>query len=295
VRTGILELFDSSNSVIGSILLSGIGTGGMATVDPAPLTVYTVTDGQIGAPATKTFVRPMAVAMDPAGDIFVGDWQGDGYGGLYEIPAGKTTASSAGVTFAEISGLTFDASGNLYLADQNAVQVAVFPNEATDGSFKFSSTTKYKILINGTSPTFGGNAITTPLNVAVGPDGTLYVADYVFVFGSNLSRIVSYNLNTGATAVVVTGLSAPRGLAVDAAGNLYVADYNTGNVLDYTNGILVQTLNVGGSPFGLAIDPSGSLLVSGSSAGAILRIPNKNGTLSLADAARSLPLTAELP
>jgi len=289
LRTGILELLDSSNNLLGSIQLSGIGTGGMATVDPAPVTAYTVTDGQNGDATKTTFVSPMAVAVDAAGDIFVVDNQQGNhpgqYGALYEIPAGSTTATYKTGAFNAPAGLAFDAAGNLYLADAPVVgsQVVVFPNGATDGSFKFGTNPMYKTVINTAAPLFAGKAIQQARGVAVGPDGTVYVSDLV-VGSVDQSRVVSYNPSTGATGIAATGLNWPSGLAVDAAGSLYVADSLNAKVYKYTNGALVQTLDVGGYPAGVAIEPSGSLLVSDMSSSHILRIPNKNGTLVLADA-----------
>lgn len=61
--------------------------------------------------------------------------------------------------------------------------------------------------------------------MAVGPDGRLYISD----LGN--SRVVSYDLVTGQTAIPLVGLKDPWGIAVDASNNIYVADTGDGNVL----------------------------------------------------------------
>jgi hypothetical protein len=96
----------------------------------------------------------MAVAVDPAGDIFVGDDQQAGgmyqSSALYFIPAGSTTATLKTAAFNLISGLALDAAGNLYLANAEVMdgQVAIFPNGSTNGSFTFGNSPQYSILIS---------------------------------------------------------------------------------------------------------------------------------------------------
>jgi sugar lactone lactonase YvrE len=107
----------------------------------------------------------------------------------------------------------------------------------------------------------------------------LYIAD----LGN--SRVVSYDLVTGQTAVAITELKNPWGVAVDASSNIYVADTGNGNVLVDIAGAQ-STLTVPGitAPWGVAVDPSGSLVVSDHTSGNIVRVPNMSGTLTTASA-----------
>ena len=112
-----------------------------------------------------------------------------------------------------------------------------------------------------------------------GPDGRLYIAD----LGN--SRVVSYNLVTGETAVPITGLKNPWGIAVDSSNNLYVADTGNGNVLiDAAGAQSTLTVPNAAAPWGVRVDASGSLIVSDHATGNIVWVPSVAGVLTPASA-----------
>ena len=275
LRTGALEMTDFTGKPIATLWLRGVGQGEMVSVDPAVSTKYPT-----NTIPSSTNLTPLAVAVDAAGDLFAA---GDGWGQLMELANGQTNWIGLGTT-SNFTALAIDAKGNLYLADNQQQRVYQLPNTNTSGSYT-SPGTGYVDLADP-SVSFGGQNLSSPSALAVGPDGTLYIGDFVSGSGSP-SRVVTYNLQTGATGVrVASGLSFATGLAVDAAGNLYVADTFAGNVKVYTGSTLTSTLTIpnAASPYGIAIEPSGSLLVSDMGTGNIVRVPNENGVLTLADA-----------
>jgi sugar lactone lactonase YvrE len=261
-RNAALVITDSTNSASGTTALSGVGQGPKGNVDPGVSTAY-----------GTGFTAPYSVSVDAVGDMAIAD---DGAGKVFWIPAGSaagTAPTSIGSGFAEPAATAFDASGNLYVADfsnNNVVEIPYVSGALAPGS--------QSTLISATFA-FNGTALNEPSGLGVGPDGRLYIAD----FGN--SRVVSYNLVTGETAVPLAGLKNPWGVALDSTGNLYVADTGNGNILVDVAGAQ-STLTVSGiaAPWGIAVDPSGSLVVSDHGSGNIAWVPNVSGTLTPASA-----------
>jgi sugar lactone lactonase YvrE len=249
-RTAALVISDSANSASGTTAVAGVGGGALANLDPGVWTAY-----------TSGFTKPYSVSVDAAGDLAVAD---EG-GAVYWIPAGSpagTAPTSIGSGFATPDATAFDANGNLYISDFTNNNVVEIPN--VSGALVPAS----QSIAVAATVAFGGTALKNPSGLAFGPDGVMYISD----LGN--SRVVSYNPNTGETAVQLTGLTNPWGIAVDASNNLYVANTGAGHVLVDSLGI-VTTLTPAGAtaPWGVVVDPSGSLLVSDKATGNIVRIP----------------------
>ncbi len=111
------------------------------------------------------------------------------------------------------TGLAYDATGNLYFADANRHQVF----EATLAG------TLVTIAGTGTQGYAGDNGpataaqLNSPQAIAIGPDGTLYIADT----GNNVIRA----LNTAGTITTfATAFNTPNALAIDNTGSLLVCD-----------------------------------------------------------------------
>ena len=74
--------------------------------------------------------------------------------------------------------------------------------------------------------------MTSPTNIALGPDGAFGTDLYVADTGSG--QILRVN-STGGKTTFATGLGAPFGLAFRTAPQaLFVTDYLTGNVIQFT-------------------------------------------------------------
>lgn len=137
--------------------------------------------------------------------------------------------------FAEPSGVTGDASGNVYVVDQDHHRIVkLSPAGAVlrvfgDGKPHWQ---------DGPSAIAGFN---TPSAVAIGPDGRVYVADllnhrirYITPAGDSVKTLAGsvqgYQDGTGAGA----RFNLPSGVAVDGAGTLYVTDYGNNRVRKIT-------------------------------------------------------------
>ncbi len=156
-----------------------------------------------------TLNSPAAIAVDPAGDVFIADTNNNR---IVEVNA-QGTASVVAITglspasLSSPSGIAIDGAGNLYIADTGNVRVVIV---SPSGAGSVIST--------------GSATLCTPQGVALDQSGDIFIAD------SGYSQIVE--VTSGGTAASLTinvssgsaSLSEPMGLAVDVSGKLYIAD-----------------------------------------------------------------------
>lgn len=173
------------------------------------------------------------IALDREGNLYVTDVYGNR---IFKLdPNGNVLAKwgSYGTKDGEFDGvgqITFDAQGNLYAVDFNNHRVQVF-----DSSGKFLG--KF-----GTEPS---GQLTSPLGIAITPDGTIYVSQFyskvirVFSAGSTppgggspppLTQPSSHPSGAPSNITFVgklpaePALSVPHGLVLDAERNLYIGE-----------------------------------------------------------------------
>jgi NHL repeat len=211
-------------------------------------------------------------------------------------------------------GDAVDAQGNVYIADlNNGLVEKVTPAGALsivagDG---------------GPGPIVPGPARSTglpsPTGVAVGSDGTVYVADfdaslvYKISPAGMLSIVTGVNGSSGPPTpgpATSSTLDEPYAVAVDANGNVYVADTTNNEVEEVTpSGILSIVAGTGTSgpptpgpatssdldfPEGVAIDSSGNLYIGDANNNVVEKV-TPSGTLSvIAGSGRSGPPTPGL-
>ncbi len=240
-----------------------------------------------GQGTSAQFNEPTSIVLAPDGGLYVADYSNNeirkisptGYVSTF---AGSTTAGYAdgqgtAATFDLPGGLAIDSAGNLYVADQayslirkitpsgNVTTIAGWGYGYADG--------------NGKNARFAD-----PWDVAVDPNGNLYVAD---TYNEVIRKIdTSGNVTTFAgiagTAGYVDGPAAsaefnyPAGVAVAADGSIYVADQDnnrirkidtSGNVTTFAGSGAKSTVDGVGtaasfaSPHSISIDAAGNMYV----------------------------------
>jgi uncharacterized protein (TIGR03437 family) len=284
---GDLYIVDSYNSNVRKVAPNGI--------------ITTVAGGQgqsgfagDGGPATQALLtNPTGIAVDKSGNLYIADRGNQrirmvaASTGIITTIAGSNTIGLSGdggpatnATFTLPTGIAIDASGNLYIADENdwvirRISGGIISTVAGTGKPGYSGD-------NGqaTKAMLGG-----PQGVAVDSSGNLYIADsgnqrirYV-----NVSGIITTIAGTGANgfsgdgdAATAATFSTPAGVALDASGNVYVADEFNNRMRRFVPGGAIATFagtttsnGDGGpstqasvEPWAVAVDSSGNLYIA---------------------------------
>ncbi|MDD2765679.1 MAG: immunoglobulin domain-containing protein [Opitutaceae bacterium] len=284
-------------------------SGSVTTAPPAalivtyPLSITTLagTAGSSGSTdgtgAAARFNHPSDVALDSSGNLYVSDTNNHT---IRKITSGGTVSTLAGLAgtsgsangtdaarFNSPTGLTADASGNLYVADTD--------NHAIR-----------KIVIATREVATVATGFNLPSDVAADGSGNLYVADT----GNHTIRKIAPNgvVTTLAGLAGVPGsangagilarFSSPEGVTVDGAGNVYVADTNNHTIRKITPDGTVSTLaglagtsgtgDGAGSaarfqyPSDLMVDGSGNLFVADTDNHAIRKLTSAGLTGTVA-------------
>jgi len=246
---GNLFVADSSNSTIRQVVIT---TAAVTTLAGSPDKQFSSGTGD-GTGAAAWFASPQGVASDGAGNLFVADdWRSTirkvvvATGAVTTLAGSRDTGiddstSSPGnfhgndgtgsaARFLQLSGITSDGAGNLFVADENCIRKIVI---ATAAVTTFAGDPGWAGRADGTGTVARFYA---PAGLTSDGAGNLFVADS----GSSTIRKIAI-----ATEIVTTlagspenpgsadgtGAAAlfdhPLGVALDGAGNLFVAD--TGN------------------------------------------------------------------
>jgi sugar lactone lactonase YvrE len=262
------------------VVANGTATATVAGYSVSQLAASTTAAAAtVVATGTATAVL-FGAAFDASGNLWVTD---EGDNAVVEFASSQLAASDTPTPAATLStngnslnkptGLTFDASGNLWVANYgNNTVVECAASQLAALQLVASAPATPSATLSATA-----GSLNLPAGLAFDAAGNLWVAN-----ASN--SIVEYPASllgiTGSPAptVTLTGgiLSNPAGLAFDAGGNLWVANEGTNRVLEFTptdlaDGGTADPLGVvlapdaAGSlnaPVGLAFDASGDLWVS---------------------------------
>lgn len=224
--------------------------------------------GDGGAATAAELKFPLGLAIDGTGNIYIADLLNNRVrkvtpGGIITTVAGNGTAGFSGdggaatsATLNQPIGVAVDASGNLYIADEQNSRI----RKVTPGGIIST------VAGNGT-PGFSGDGgpatsamIGSPSSVSVDPSGNLFIT-------SNQDNRIR-KVSSGGTITTLAGngiagfsgdggaatsaqLNAPWSTALDAAGNVYVADESNFRIREInTSGTITTAAGNGSSVIG---------------------------------------------
>lgn len=215
-----------------------IPTGTLKTLSGNPMldmNNFPIGGFQDGDPTKAQFNSPTSAAVGPDGTVYVADTGNnrirvvDPMGNATTFAGNDTPASQDGkgtvATFNSPDGIATDAQGNVYVADTGG---DVIRKIAPDGTVKTLAGQADEGYQDGPA---GQALLLLPEAVAVGPDGSVYIAD------SGNNRIRKMDPTGNVTTVAGTGTAGfadgpaltaefddPTDVALDASGKIYVAD-----------------------------------------------------------------------
>jgi len=271
----------STQWVVGSLLfflaiLSGCqsATSQMTEKRPDSQAAMTASKPKGTMMATTTakagFNAPTAITFDPAGNMYVANWNDGTVSRVDSTDNRKTFASIVGSP----AGLAFDKQGNLYVSDYRENIYRVSPDGATtifaaglhtptgiafnkNGELLVTNRSSNELV--KVSPT--GNVsvlergLRTPVGVVEHPDGTLYVSNY----GGGITKI-----SPGGSATTIGANFVTPGCGIIIFhGDVLVVDYGQGTIKNLgTDGtqlsVVAQNLK---QPVALGVHPQGKLYV----------------------------------
>ena len=263
VIAGILLLLLFSTAVHAQFTISystnpNIFAQGTAITTLTP-TVSGATPGVNGQTLTVatgySFSNPSGAVADALGNIYIAD-AGSNLILKYMVDAntvsvfaGSGTAGSANGTgtaasFNGPTGLAIDASGNLYVADENNDLIRKITPAGVVTTLAGTAGSAGSTNGTGTAAKFN-----SPYGVAADGSGNLYVADY----NNNMIRkivistavVTTFAGSTTSGSANGTGTAArfnhPTGVACDASGNVYIADQQNNMIRKATTAAVVTT------------------------------------------------------
>ena len=223
---GNLYIADKGNHVIRKIATNGMvstlaGSGERNSLD---------------GPGNKaSFDKPVAVAVDTAGNIYVADAANHKIrkitpGGIVSTLAGSGALGSldgkgTAASFYNPSGIAVDIAGNVYVADHDNNRIRKITPDGLVSTIAGSDT------IGNTDGSGSQASFFNPSDVAVDAAGNVYITDQVNHKVRRLSATGEVTTLAGSGtagsvdgAGTVASFNYPSGIAVDSSGNIYVAD-----------------------------------------------------------------------
>ncbi|MES2389621.1 MAG: SMP-30/gluconolactonase/LRE family protein [Bacteroidota bacterium] len=244
------------------------------------------------------FAFPSCIAIDAAGNLYVGD--GDNYSIRKITPAGVvTTLAGTGsygyvdgagnqAMFGGVSALTVDNAGNLYATDQGNTRIRKITPAGVVSTVAGSSSgyVDSSAPLSAKFSTLGGITIDAAGNLYVSDGGNsrlrkITPAGVVSTFAGSGNS--GYLDGSGTDAK----FSAPRGMTIGPDGNIYLADAGNnrirkitpagvvstyaGTVYGYAEGLSTTDAKFKG-PYALGFDASGSLFIADAGNNSIRKI-----------------------
>ncbi len=211
--------------------LSPTNTGG-----PVPANTYgqvttfagSGATGNANGPAlTSSFNRPVALAFDASGNLYVSEFKGED---IREITPAGVVSTFAGngrdalangpagsASFSSPYQINFDQAGNLYVADQGNHLIRKITGNGVVSSYAGSGA------LGNADGTLATATLDNPVGVTIDPSGIMYVADQ----GDGAVRKIDLSGQVKTFSVFNGGVAPPNNyqalyyLTTDASGNLY--------------------------------------------------------------------------
>ena len=209
--------------------------------------------GAFGTGATLN--RPAGIVFDASGNAYVVNRATTGAGTVFKYNSAGTYQSTIITGLSRAYGIAIDASGNLYIADENAGKI-------------------YKYANTGGAPLLTINDANAPWGVAVDGSGNIYAIN------NNTGTVSKYNSAGTFVSNLITGFNNPFAISIDPSGNIYVGDSGTGAVYEYnSSGTLLATENAATvtDPEGMVVDSKGDLYVSDETNNTVYKYPPAGG------------------
>jgi sugar lactone lactonase YvrE len=224
-----------------------------------------------GSATTASFNQPLGAAVDAAGNIYIAD---AGSHLIRKVSSTGTVTTIAGTAnthgFSNVApgsfwhpvGLAVDASGNLYIADEDNNAIRKITPGGVISTVAGSGTAGDS---NGTAGQPLTATFNLPCGVAVDGSGNLYVTDNA---NNQIRKITASGTvsifagNAAGTAGSSDGLTTaayfnhPFGITIDGSGNLYVTDRSNNMIRRITPAGQVTTL-AGATTAGFADNANG--------------------------------------
>jgi len=257
LRRGAVVVLDNSSPPVPilSVPLYGFSDSPVAALAP--------NTGSVIGTGGLAISNPYELALDGAGNMYVGDYTGKN---VTKIPAGGGGASlvnlgtPGGTALQNITGVALDGAGNLFVADhQNSRIVVMTPGGVVS-----------VLSINGLSPALG-----FPVSLVFDEAGNLYIADFTTGRVVEVSSlVVAGSTSSGNATVINTGSfsftgSTLTGATVDSQGTIYTAarSQNNSGIIKVTASGVASALSFPGitpainDPQGVSVDGMGNVYV----------------------------------
>ena len=179
--------------------------------------------------------------------------------------------SAIAAKLAQPAGLAIDAAGTIYVADEFNHRVRRI--DATGTISTFAGGAAHGPVVDGVPAT--ATPLLEPTDVAVGPDGSVYIAepDRNVVRRVDPDGIVSTFAGTGergfsgdGSVAAAAQLHHPEGVAADATGNVYIADTRNRRVRMVDSKGVIRTVAGARAPLNyprrLAVSPGGDVYIA---------------------------------
>ncbi|MEO6992278.1 MAG: immunoglobulin domain-containing protein [Lacunisphaera sp.] len=237
------------------------------------------------------FVSPIAVGVDPSGNIYVSDGSGNNirkvtpagvvttWVGSNQGTAGSADGNGTSALFNSPNGLSFDSAGNGYVADT--------------GNYVIRKITPAGVVtllagsvgnIGSVDGTGSAAVFIEPTGTVVDDSGNVYVADFTEIRKITPAGVVTsfvgarYSSGSADGTGAAAQFYACAGIARDSGGNLYVTEWGNNTIRKITPAGVVTTLagspgftgsadGTGSSarfnrPSGIAVDGAGNVFVA---------------------------------